>query len=135
MMVGPDILKLVFLWITVLLVILLFPRLINKVVKRFNALRTYGKMLSQLTMIVLVVAGLTSSFGMLGFNEAFVSSLTYSAILALGVSLAVRALITNVIAGIELAASKDFCVGDRVEVAGKRGEVIGMGLSKTKLKT
>ena len=135
MMIGFDILKLVPLWIGVFLVVILLSKSSKKLFKRFPAARTYGKIFSQLTIVVLVFTGVTLSLGMLGLGEAVTSTLTFSAILALGVSLAVRGLITNIIAGVELAVSQEFCVGDRVEIAGNRGEVIDMGLSKTKIKT
>lgn len=73
------------------------------------------------------------SLSLLGFPEIAASMGTAAGFVALGVSLALRDMISDTVAGVYLAKDPDFHVGDHVEVDGKEGKITDVGLRKSRL--
>lgn len=54
--------------------------------------------------------------------------------MALGVSFALKNVLSDTVAGVYLAKDPDFNNGDKVEVDGSKGEVTDVGLRKSRLR-
>ncbi len=72
--------------------------------------------------------------GFLGFNQIAASLGTAAGFVALGVSFALKDVISDTVAGIYLVHDPDFNNGDQVEVDGVKGEVVDVGLRKSRVK-
>ena len=73
------------------------------------------------------------SLGILGFNQIAASLGTAAGFVALGVSFALKNVISDTVAGIYLVHDPDFNKGDKVEVDGVKGEVVDVGLRKSRV--
>ncbi len=69
----------------------------------------------------------------LGFSEIAAAMGTAAGFVALGVSFALKDLISDTVAGVYLAKDPDFNNGDRVNVDGNQGVVTDVGLRKSRL--
>lgn len=72
--------------------------------------------------------------GILGFNQIAASLGTAAGFVALGVSFALKNVLSDTVAGVYLAKDPDFNNGDTVEVDGVKGEVKDVGLRKSRVK-
>lgn len=72
--------------------------------------------------------------GVLGFTEIAASLGTAVGFVALGVSIALKNVISDTVAGIYLAKDPDFNKGDNIEVTGSKGELKAVGLRKSRIK-
>lgn len=71
--------------------------------------------------------------GVLGLSEIAASLGTAVGFVALGVSLALKNVISDTVAGIYLAKDPDFNKGDNIEVDGSKGELKAVGLRKSRI--
>lgn len=71
--------------------------------------------------------------GILGFNQIAAALGTAAGFVALGVSFALKNVLSDTVAGIYLAKDPDFNNGDTVEVDGVKGEITSVGLRKSRL--
>lgn len=71
--------------------------------------------------------------GTLGFNQIAASLGTASGFVALGISFALKNVLSDTVAGIYLAKDSDFNNGDKVEVDGVKGEITEVGLRKSRI--
>ena len=65
-------------------------------------------------------------------STAFLASL---GIAGLAVALATKTILSNILAGVTLTADRNFRVGDRIEVGDFVGDVLGIDLHKTVIRT
>jgi len=91
--------------------------------------------------LVVVIVGLVLWFGValavlgvLGLEAIAASLGTAAGFLALGVSYALSDMIEDTVAGVYLLRDRDFEIGDRVRTADRTGEVLAIGLRKTRLR-
>lgn len=70
---------------------------------------------------------------LLGFSQIAASLGTAAGFLALGVSLALKSVLSDTVAGVYLAKDPDFNNGDNVEVDGSKGVVQEVGLRKSRI--
>ncbi|HUK29072.1 MAG TPA: mechanosensitive ion channel domain-containing protein [Candidatus Acidoferrales bacterium] len=76
-------------------------------------------------LAVIRIAGLTSDF----------ATLTVSGILAVSISLALQATLSNVFSGILLILDNTLRVNDSIEIGGTKGQVVKIGLRTSWVKT
>lgn len=74
------------------------------------------------------------TLSILGFGEIAAALGTAAGFVALGVSLALKNVLSDTVAGIYLAKDPDFNNGDRVEVDGVKGDITEVGLRKTRIR-
>ena len=74
------------------------------------------------------------TLSILGFSEIAAAMGTAAGFVALGVSLALKNVLSDTVAGIYLAKDSDFNNGDHVKVDGQEGEITDVGLRKSRLK-
>jgi small-conductance mechanosensitive channel len=74
------------------------------------------------------------TLSILGFSGIASSMGTAAGFVALGVSFALKDVISDTVAGIYLAQDPDFNSGDQVEVDGTKGEIEDIDLRKTRLR-
>lgn len=73
------------------------------------------------------------SLSLLGFGQIAASLGTAAGFVALGVSFALKDVLSDTVAGVYLAKDPDFNNGDNVEVDGVKGVVTSVGLRKSRL--
>lgn len=91
-----------------------------------NLLETLFKSLLWFSTILIVL-------GILGFNQIAASLGTAAGFVALGVSFALKDVIADTVAGLYLAKDPDFNNGDQVEVDDTKGEIVDVGLRKSRI--
>lgn len=74
------------------------------------------------------------TLSILGFSEIAAAMGTAAGFVALGVSLALKNVLSDTVAGVYLAKDPDFNNGDRIEVDGVKGRITDVGLRKTRLR-
>lgn len=70
---------------------------------------------------------------LLGFGQIAASLGTAAGFVALGVSLALKDVLSDTVAGVYLAKDPDFNNGDKVEVDGNKGTIKEVGLRKSRI--
>lgn len=73
-------------------------------------------------------------FNIVGLGDVAASLGTASGFIGLGVAFALKEMIADTVAGVYLLRDPDFNEGDVVETAGELGEVVDVGLRKTRLR-
>lgn len=74
------------------------------------------------------------TLSILGFSQIAAALGTAAGFVALGVSFALKDVLSDTVAGVYLAKDPDFNNGDNVEVDGVKGEITDVGLRKTRLR-
>lgn len=74
------------------------------------------------------------TLSILGFGQIAAAMGTAAGFVALGVSLALKDVLSDTVAGIYLAKDPDFNKGDQVKVDGNEGEIVDVGLRKSRLR-
>jgi small-conductance mechanosensitive channel len=74
------------------------------------------------------------TLSILGFSQIAAAMGTAAGFVALGVSLALKDVLSDTVAGIYLAKDPDFNNGDHVKVDGHEGEIVNVGLRKSRLR-
>jgi len=123
--------------VLILVVGLLIIRIIMTIVKKLLdktklEKAAHGLVKSVARVVLYVLLGLIVADS-LGIDVTSIVAL--ASVLTLAVSLSVQNALTNVIGGFTLLYTKPFAIGDFVEVAGKSGTVMTIGLTYTKLAT
>lgn len=80
--------------------------------------------------VVLVVVGLSVTLGPI----SFLSTLTFSAIAGIAVTLALQTTLQNLVSGVILLQHRFLRVGDSIQFSGMKGSVVGFGLVTTVIK-
>jgi small-conductance mechanosensitive channel len=80
--------------------------------------------------IAIVVTGVWVTFGPI----SFLSTLTFSAVAGIAVTLALQTTLQNLVSGILLLQHRFLRVGDSVQFSGLKGAVVGFGLVNTVIK-
>lgn len=108
--------------------------IIRNVAKRAGAkqplLRTIRDVIT-LIWLLLAVGGVLSATGL----ASEFTTLTFSGIIGVGVSLALQSTLSNVIAGILLFHDKAIRLGDEILFGGVRGKIVQIGLRATWMRT
>jgi len=73
------------------------------------------------------------TLSILGFSEIAAAMGTATGFIALGISFALKDVLSDTVAGIYLAKDPDFKKGDTVEFDGHKGEITEVGLRKSRL--
>lgn len=79
-------------------------------------------------------SALLITLSILGFSEIAAALGTAAGFVALGVSFALKDVLSDTVAGVYLAKDPDFNNGDRIEVDGTKGEITDVGLRKTRIR-
>jgi small-conductance mechanosensitive channel len=74
------------------------------------------------------------ALSILGFSEIAAALGTAAGFVALGVSFALKDVLSDTVAGIYLAKDPNFNNGDQIEVDGTKGEITDVGLRKTRIR-
>lgn len=133
--------SLVYLFIKDLLIIIAFWVVGELVIRAIRAsarragvskgqIRTATEALTFVVVVLAVVAVVHAS----GLGSQF-SALTASGIIALALSLAVQATLSNVISGILLLLDNTLRINDKIDYGGIKGEVVKIGLRNSWIKT
>lgn len=116
-----------------LILIKLLLKLLDTAMRRSALEKTAYTLLRSFFKILLWVLLALILCGMLGINVTSLVALL--SVVTLAISLSVQNLLTNVISGIILLASKPFKVGDYVEIGQQSGTVHELGMLYTKILT
>ncbi len=127
------------------LVFLVLAYLVIKVVLavlRWSLGRVYPTDQQLVVDLLVTVAGLFMWFGaalavlkIVGMGDVAASLGTATGFIALGVAFALKEMIADTVAGIYLLRDPDFNESDRVETASVTGEIVAIGLRKTRIRT
>lgn len=116
-----------------ILAIQLLMKLIGKALEKTKLAKVATRLvLSVLQVALYLLLGLIVA-SKLGIDVTGIVAL--ASVLTLAISLSVQAALSNVIGGFTLLYTKPFTSGDFVEIAGKSGTVLEVGLTYTKLAT
>ena len=107
---------------------------LRKVLSRKFEEETIINLLESITKGLLWFSVILITLSILGFSEIAAALGTAAGFVALGVSLALKNVLSDTVAGVYLAKDPDLNTGDTVEVDGVKGEVTDVGLRKTRLK-
>ncbi len=125
--------------IIVMVVSYFSAKYINKTVTRLISKRvdqkSISKTIGRISAVVIVLAGLFLSLGIMNLNEALTSLLAGAGIIAgIVIGLALQGTLSNTIAGIVLSFRKKIQIGNWVETNDYSGEVIDINLKDFTIK-
>jgi small-conductance mechanosensitive channel len=110
----------------------------GKVIRRVAAHRfeeeTIVDLMESIGKCLLWFSAALITLSLLGFSQIAASLGTAAGFVALGVSLALKNVLSDTVAGVYLAKDPDFNKGDNVEVDGSKGEVKDVGLRKSRIR-
>ena len=109
-------------------------KVIRKVLSRKFEEDTIVNLLESVSKGLLWFSAALITLSILGFSEIAAALGTATGFVALGVSLALKNVLSDTVAGVYLAKDPDFNNGDNVEVDGVKGEITDVGLRKSRLK-
>lgn len=132
--VGLRILTAVVFLLVSSLVIGYSGRAIRKVFSRKFEEETILNLMESISKGLLWFSAALITLSILGFSEIAAALGTAAGFVALGVSLALKNVLSDTVAGVYLAKDPDFNNGDQVEVDGVKGEIKDVGLRKSRLK-
>lgn len=95
---------------------------------------TILNLIESLSKGLLWFSAILITLSILGFSEIAAALGTATGFVALGVSFALKNVLSDTVAGVYLAKDPDFNNGDRVEVDGVKGEITDVGLRKSRLR-
>ncbi len=125
--------------IIVLIVMFLLGRLAGNLLLRFlktsTLSRTHRNFFRKIIIWVFVLVGVSISLNIMNLNAASIGLLTGGGITALAFGIAFRDIGENILAGIYLAFSKPFKMGDLVATGDLEGEVQEVELRHTHIRT
>ncbi|TCK69332.1 small conductance mechanosensitive channel [Winogradskyella wandonensis] len=108
--------------------------LVEKLVSKRVKQKSISKTISRISAVVVVVAGLFISLGILNLSQTLESLLAGAGVAGLAIGLALQGTLANTIAGIVLSFRKKIQIGNWVETTGYAGEVIDINLKDFTLK-
>lgn len=109
-------------------------RALRKVLSRKFEEETILNLMESISKGLLWFSALLVALSILGFSEIAAALGTATGFVALGVSLALKNVLSDTVAGVYLAKDPDFNNGDQIEVDGVKGEITDVGLRKTRLR-
>jgi small conductance mechanosensitive channel len=127
---AVAVISMVLFWLVARTVRALFARLL----RRISHVTQINDLLAQTVFVVIVVAGLFTSLGILGLDKAVTSLLAGAGIVGLALSLAFQGVATNLMAGIYLSIERPFQVGNLILTNGMLGTVERINLLWTELR-
>jgi small-conductance mechanosensitive channel len=95
---------------------------------------TILNLIESLSKGLLWFSALLITLSILGFSEIAAALGTATGFVALGVSFALKDVLSDTVAGVYLAKDPDFNNGDRIQVDGNEGVIENVGLRKTRLR-
>ncbi|WP_250436173.1 mechanosensitive ion channel family protein [Hanstruepera flava] len=111
---------------------------VNKITKKIVDKRVkdeaVSSMVSRITAVVVVLAGLFLALGIMNLNKALTSLLAGAGVAGLAIGLALQGTLANTISGIILSFRKKIQIGNWVETNGYSGEVIDINMKDFTLK-
>ncbi|CDG65433.1 MAG: small conductance mechanosensitive channel [Methanobacterium sp.] len=138
MVVDPDPLYFKLIKIAIILVVSLIIfkwsiYIVKRIGARFSFDLTLIQVIKEIIKYAVIAAALTLCLSEFGVDvNAIIVSL---GIVGIAVGFAARDTLSNFIAGMFILADKSFKVGDIIEMSGKKGKVIKLGLRVTTIKT
>jgi small conductance mechanosensitive channel len=124
----PNIALAIIVMITAYFIAKYTSRLVYKLVNNNVKQESIKNMIARATAIVIVLAALFLSLGIMNLNKALTSILTGAGISGLVIGLALQGTLSNTISGIILSFRKKLQIGNWVETNGFAGEVIDINL-------
>lgn len=109
-------------------------KIVRKILSRKFEEQTILNLLESMSKGLLWFSAALVTLSILGFSEIAAALGTAAGFVALGVSFALKNVLSDTVAGIYLAKDPDFNNGDHIEVDGVSGEIIEVGLRKTRLR-
>lgn len=109
-------------------------RVARKVLSRKFEEETALNLMQSISKGLLWFSAILITLSILGFSEIAAALGTAAGFVALGVSFALKNVLSDTVAGVYLAKDPDFNNGDKVKVDGVEGEITDVGLRKTRLK-
>lgn len=107
--------------------------LVRKILSRKFEEETILNLLESITRGLLWFSAALVALSILGFEGIAASLGTAAGFVALGVSFALKNVLSDTVAGIYLAKDPDFNNGDLIEVDGVKGEITDVGLRKSRI--
>jgi small-conductance mechanosensitive channel len=108
-------------------------RIIRKALSHKFKEETILNLLENISKGLLWFSAILVTLSILGFSEIAAALGTAAGFVALGVSFALKDVLSDTVAGIYLAKDPDFNNGDTVEVDGTKGEIKDVGLRKSRI--
>lgn len=108
-------------------------KIVRKILSRKFEEETILNLLETVVKGLLWFSAALITLSILGFGEIAAALGTAAGFVALGVSFALKDVLSDTVAGIYLAKDPDFNNGDNVEVDGVEGEIKDVGLRKTRI--
>lgn len=109
-------------------------RVVRKVLARKFEEETILNLMESISKGLLWFSAILITLSILGFSEIAAALGTAAGFVALGVSFALKNVLSDTVAGVYLAKDPDFNNGDRVDVDGVKGEITNVGLRKTRIR-
>ncbi|PTD94685.1 mechanosensitive ion channel protein MscS [archaeon SCG-AAA382B04] len=132
---SPRLLSLIIFLTIAYISLKIFNHLLNNYLAKKYQQKGVTKILLLISKIFIYYAIILTSIAILGLNELAASLGTAIGFLALGVSIAMRGIISDMISGFYLLKDPDIEQGDKIETEKGNGTVKEIGLRKTKLTT
>lgn len=107
---------------------------VRKVLSRKFEEETVLNLIESVSKGILWFSAVLIALSILGFSEIAAALGTAAGFVALGVSFALKDVLSDTVAGVYLAKDPDFNNGDQIEVDGVEGEIEDVGLRKTRLR-
>lgn len=107
---------------------------VRKVLSQKFEEETILNLMESVSKGLLWFSALLITLSILGFSEIAAALGTAAGFVALGVSLALKDVLSDTVAGVYLAKDPDFNNGDNIEVDGIKGEIKDVGLRKSRIR-
>jgi len=114
----------------ILLTGMFLTRAVTSAAKRAGVSQTELRFFIDMMKTLFILLAVIATINLLGLTSLF-TALTISGIVAIALSLALQATLTNVISGILLLVDGSVRVGDSVQYGVVKGEVVKLGLRNT----
>ncbi|KJD36071.1 mechanosensitive ion channel protein MscS [Tamlana sedimentorum] len=109
-------------------------KLVLKLVSHKVKQQSIANMIAKISAVVIVMAGLFLSLGILNLSKMLTSLLAGAGVAGLAIGLALQGTLSNTFAGIVISFRKRIQIGNWVETSGYSGEVIDVNLKEFVLK-
>ena len=124
--------------IIVLVAAFFIAKYVNKITKKLVDKKVHDEavssMISRITAVIVVLAGLFLALGIMNLNKALTSLLAGAGVVGLAIGLALQGTLSNTISGIILSFRKKIQIGNWVETNGYSGEVMDINMKDFTLK-
>ncbi|PNQ73053.1 mechanosensitive ion channel protein MscS [Hanstruepera neustonica] len=124
--------------ILVLITAYFIAKYVNKATKKIVDKKVQDEsvsgMISRITAVIVVLAGLFLALGIMNLNQALTSLLAGAGVAGLAIGLALQGTLSNTISGIILSFRKKIQIGNWVETNGFSGEVMDINMKDFTLK-